>query len=278
MLAQATFTGESASGWQTVSFATPVPVTANTVYVASYHTDAGYFSLTFPYFTSGYSSGPLYAFADGEVAGGNGVYIYGASAFPNQSYLSSNYWVDVVLSPSSSNTPTPPAPTATATPNLGYNLWNDSTIPAITSVNDSNPIELGVKFRSNVDGFITGLRFYKGSTNTGSHIGHLWSSTGTLLAQATFTGESASGWQTVSFATPVPVTANTVYVASYHTDAGYFSLTFPYFTSGYSSGPLYAFADGEVAGGNGVYIYGASAFPNQTYLSSNYWVDVVFTP
>ena len=28
--------------------------------------------------------------------------------------------------------------------------------------------------------------------------------------------------------------------------------------------------------GNGVYKYGASGFPNQTFNASNYWVDVVF--
>ncbi len=40
--------------------------------------------------------------------------------------------------------------------------------------------------------------------------------------------------------------------------------------------PLHALANG-VSGGNGVYSYGTgSAFPNQTFNSSNYWVDVVF--
>ena len=55
-----------------------------------------------------------------------------------------------------------------------------------------------MKFRSDVAGQVTGVRFYKGSGNTGTHIGNLWSSTGTLLASATFTGESASGWQQVN--------------------------------------------------------------------------------
>ena len=32
----------------------------------------------------------------------------------------------------------------------------------------------------------------------------------------------------------------------------------------------------EAAGGNGVYKYGASGFPTQTFNASNYWVDVVF--
>ncbi|MBL1266144.1 DUF4082 domain-containing protein, partial [Methylomicrobium sp. RS1] len=30
------------------------------------------------------------------------------------------------------------------------------------------------------------------------------------------------------------------------------------------------------AGGNGVYRYGSGGFPNSTYQSSNYWVDVLF--
>jgi hypothetical protein len=34
-----------------------------------------------------------------------------------------------------------------------------------------------------------------------------------------------------------------------------------------------------VSGGNGVYAYGTSSvFPINTYLTANYWVDVVFAP
>ncbi|MBO0721480.1 MAG: DUF4082 domain-containing protein, partial [Blastocatellia bacterium] len=50
--------------------------------------------------------------------------------------------------------------------------------------NDSDPaaVELGLKFRADSNGLITGVRFYKGGTaNGGAHVGHLWSSTGTLL-------------------------------------------------------------------------------------------------
>ena len=78
-----------------------------------------------------------------------------------------------------------------------------------------------MKFRSQVNGYVTGVRFYKGTDNVGPHVGHLWSSTGTQLAQATFTNETASGWQRVTFASPVPITANTTYVASYHTSSGH---------------------------------------------------------
>jgi hypothetical protein len=132
-------------------------------------------------------------------------------------------------------------------------------------VSDPNPVELGVKFRADVSGSITGLRFYKGSSNTGTHIRHLWTANGTLLGQVTFTGETASGWQTATFTSPVAITANTVYVASYHTDAGNYSMNQPYFTTGHYNAPLYALGNSEVAGGNGVYQYGASGFPTQTY-------------
>ncbi len=40
---------------------------------------------------------------------------------------------------------------------------------------------------SDAFGFVTGIRFYKASTNTGTHVGNLWSATGQLLASATFT-------------------------------------------------------------------------------------------
>ncbi len=284
LLAQVTFMGETASGWQTAYFASPVAITADTAYVASYHADTGNFSVDRPYFTSGYYNAPLYAFGDSQIAGGNGVYRYGPSAFPDQTFQSSNYWVDVVLMagarPTSTPTPTstPLPPTATPDPASSYSLWNGSVVPQTTAINDPNPIEVGVKFRSDVDGYITGVRFYKGSTNTGAHIVHLWTINGDLLAQVTFTDEAASGWQTAYFASPVAITANTAYVASYHTDAGNFSVDRPYFTSGYYNPPLYAFGDSQIAGGNGVYRYGPSAFPDQTYQSSNYWVDVILSP
>ena len=142
---------------------------------------------------------------------------------------------------------------------------------------DTKAVELGVKFRSDVTGTITGIRFYKASTNTGTHVAHLWSSAGALLATATFSSETASGWQQVNFSTPVAIAANTVYVASYHTNTGHYSFDNNYFaTKGVDNAPLHALANG-VSGANSVYAYGTtSTFPSQSYLSTNYWVDVVF--
>ncbi|MBI1282551.1 MAG: DUF4082 domain-containing protein, partial [Anaerolineaceae bacterium] len=112
-----------------------------------------------------------------------------------------------------------------------------------------------------------------------THNGYLWTSTGTQLGAVTFTGETASGWQVASFASPIAVTANTVYVVSYHAPNGHYASDRPYFnTSGLTVTPLYALSNSEAPNGNGVYAYGsAGTFPNNSYQSTNYYVDVVFT-
>ncbi len=159
-----------------------------------------------------------------------------------------------------------------------FTIWPANTVPGLIDGGADIPVELGVKFRSDVDGYITGIRFYKASTNTGTHVGNLWTSSGGLLATATFINESASGWQQVNFNTPVNVIANTVYVASYHVNNGHYSAAVGYFTDkGMDSPPLHALASG-VSGLNGVYAYGTtSQYPNQNWRDANYWVDVVLS-
>ncbi len=161
--------------------------------------------------------------------------------------------------------------------NVATSIWSASDAPAIVDVGPDSPVELGFKFRSDVSGSITGIRFYKSAANTGTHVANLWSSTGQRLATATFTNETASGWQQVNFSAPVAITANTVYVASYHTKTGHYSGTLNYFAGkGMDNGSLHALADG-VSGYNGVYSYGSSStFPTKSWKSGNYWVDVVF--
>ena len=173
-----------------------------------------------------------------------------------------------------------PGPGITVTSNpqtCPCTIWPSTAMPATADAGPYSPLELGVQFRADSDGYITGIRFYKSASNTGTHVGHLWSSSGALLASVTFTGESASGWQQANFASPVAITSNTVYVASYQASVGHFSLDQGYFTtSGVDNSPLHAPADG---GGNlnGLYAFTSTgAFPTNTYNSSNYWVDVVF--
>ena len=156
-------------------------------------------------------------------------------------------------------------------------IWSAGSAPNVPDVGIDSPVELGVKFKSDTSGTIMGVRFYKSGNNTGTHVGNLWSSSGTLLASATFTAESASGWQQVNFSTPVAITANTVYVASYHSSGGHYAADQSYFkNSATNNPPLHALQDGT-SGSNGVYMYGStSAFPNLSFNATNYWVDVAF--
>ena len=144
------------------------------------------------------------------------------------------------------------------------------------TVNDPKAVELGVKFTSSESGELTGIRFYKGPQNTGTHVADLWSATGTLLATATFTNETASGWQEVDFSTSVNITAGTDYVASYHTNTGDYSADPNLFAKAVSNGPLTALSSAN-SGGNGVYAYGSGGlFPTNTYNSTSYGVDALF--
>lgn len=165
-------------------------------------------------------------------------------------------------------------------PDCPCTIWSPLTVPLNPSEADASAVELGVKFRAKENGYITGIRFYKGTQNTGTHIGNLWTAAGQNLARATFVNETASGWQQVIFGAPVQVAANEIYVASYHCPNGHYAEDGNYFTTAnspqYTSYYLSALTDG-VSGPNGVYAFSSSTtFPANGFVQSNYWVDVVF--
>src|SRR5664280_1924694 len=151
-------------------------------------------------------------------------------------------------------------------------LWPTTATPKVSSWNDSSPVELGVGFKSDVAGNITGVRFHKGAGNTGTHSGSVWNTSGQRLATGTFARESTSGWQTLVFSTPLAISPNVTYVASYFAPKGHYAGDQDYFTGGgVASGPLHVFA--------GTYCYGSSShYPSSTYRGTNYWVNVLFTP
>ena len=147
-------------------------------------------------------------------------------------------------------------------------VWTDDTVPETLSVSDTQSVELGMKFKADVNGEIAGVKFYKGPQNLGTHTGSIWTETGTLLGTATFVGESSTGWQTVTFSTPVSVTAGTPYIVSYRAPVGGYSVNAGGLSTAIDSPPLHTLANG------GVYTYGTGA-PTTT-STTNYWVDVVF--
>lgn len=269
LLATVTFSNETASGWQQANFSTPVAIQANTTYVASYYAPRGYYSVNTYGLNSAVNNAPLHALQSG-ADGPNGVYLYGQSGFPNQSWNASNYWVDVLFTAAGTSTGGG-TPTATTGSN---SIWGTNAVPGNVAEADSSAVEIGVKFQSDAAGTVTGIRFYKSTQNTGTHVGHLWNSNGTLLGTVTFSGETASGWQQANFSTPVTIQAKTTYVASYYAPRGYYSDDEYAFNSAVNNAPLHALQDGT-AGPNGVYTYG-TGFPNQGWHASNYWVDVVF--
>jgi hypothetical protein len=162
--------------------------------------------------------------------------------------------------------------TAAATVASSSSLWSNPTVPGTVDGGDGTAVNLGVKFTADTNGFITGIKFYKSVANTGVHTASLWTSSGQLLATGTFVGETASGWQTVIFSSPVAITAGTTYVASYFAPNGHYSVNRGTFATPFTSGHL------TVAANGGVFAYGtSSAIPTQSYQASNYWVDVIFS-
>jgi hypothetical protein len=362
VLATGTFTNETAIGWQTLTFASPVSISANTTYVVSYWDPNGHYAVdeNFFYYRN-YTAGPLQAAANiPSNQAVNGFFI-STHSFPTQSFDGSSYYVDPVFMDAASAPPlvtggTPSAgasavatstsisavfnkdmtassvsftvtdsagntvagttsytastdtaaftPAAALSAGTEYSIsvtakdtsgramvspatWRfttafatnacpctmlgDSWTPTIAAVSDSQGVELGVKFAPATNGVVTGVRFYKGTGNTGAHVGSLWSAAGTLLGSATFTSESSTGWQTVSFAHSISVSAGTIYVAGYYAPSGNYADTDGAFTSaGGGNFPLSVPAQG------GAYSYGSSSTFPSSASTSNYGVDVIF--
>ena len=157
-----------------------------------------------------------------------------------------------------------PVQASSVTVNCPCGLFGANYVPYITSENDSGSYELGMKFQSTVPGWVAGVRFYKGTGNSGTHTGSLWTSSGTLLATGTFTNETASGWQTLTFANPVQISANTTYVVSYYDPEGHYAIDEEYFASQVNVPPLIGVkADYVTAGGgNGVFNAGRTRLPD----------------
>src|SRR6185436_9980078 len=156
---------------------------------------------------------------------------------------------------------------------VGQTLFTNQT-PAITNASDGSNVnyELGTAFTSTTTGQITAIRFWKASSESGTHTGRIWSSTGTLLGSVSFTGETASGWQQQALATPLSIAANTNYIVSVNTGNSFYVST--------NSGLATQIANGNllsVVGNNG--LYGSTGtFPTNSWQNSNYFRDVVFVP
>jgi hypothetical protein len=147
--------------------------------------------------------------------------------------------------------------------------------------NEAGGIEVGMKFKVDRPGYITGVRFYKVAGMTGAHTASLWNSMGARIATAMFTSESAAGWQEVSFA-PIAVTTGAVYTVSAFMADGNYAATSSYFYTTITNEPFNVAQDGQAwdglgNGSQGMYnASGTSAYPNSSFRATNYWVDTVY--
>lgn len=149
---------------------------------------------------------------------------------------------------------------ATTTTNLFDPSWTPSNF------GEHNSLELGVRVSTSAAGYVTEIKYYKFVDSTAEHSAHVWDENGILLASATFTGESASGWQTVELDTPLAISAGQVFTVSvFSTDWYYPNDSFPSMTPG------------SFTITNGYYKYvGSPEFPDQT-VGKNYAVDFTFS-
>lgn len=158
-------------------------------------------------------------------------------------------------------------------------VFNETPTP--NTFQESAGIEVGLKFKTTLDGYISGVRFFKTSNMGGAHTASLWDTYGQRIAQIPFGAETETGWQEVNF-TPVPVTANTIYTASVFMANGQYNATGGYFNNDiiteYLTVPRQGTAsDAQGNAAQGMYnASGSSVYPTSSFNATNYWVDVSF--
>ena len=156
-------------------------------------------------------------------------------------------------------------------------LYDDSVVPDQAAVSDPNAVELGLRFVPGQDGVVSAVRFYRGDQGDGQFQVNLYdAASGAKLGQGnTYEGLPATlpGWAEIPLASPVDVLAGEAYTASYYHAGGNYAISTEAFARPLYRGQLFAEVDA------GVYRYGSGGgFPDATYLSASYFVDVVFAP
>lgn len=142
-------------------------------------------------------------------------------------------------------------------------------------IDDTSPVNLGMRFTVSEAGFIHAVRLWKRETDGTGQTGYLWTNTGDLLGSADFPDEGL-GWIEAPFETPIAMEASTTYVIAVHSPSGHFVRTFGAMAVEVSNPPITAIADG-VDGFTGTYAYGsAGIFPTNDGFANNYFLDFRF--
>lgn len=151
-----------------------------------------------------------------------------------------------------------------------------SQIPALPDVAD-NTITVGTTFTVAVAGNIVGLRWYAPTNAPGIPTGALWDINGNLLASAPFGALVLGTWNTVTFASPVPVSPGQFYVVGVGPVTRY-TATNNFFLTALTNGDLTGPADAApVEPLNGRFTANAAlTFPTSTSGHNSYFVDPMF--
>jgi hypothetical protein len=156
-------------------------------------------------------------------------------------------------------------------------LFDASVQRSATGLSTSNgrgagawTLEMGMKIKVSQPAELDAVRYYRDAAETGTHVGRVWSASGTLLASANYTGETSSGWQEANLATPIKLVPGQTYVVSVGLNSA-FAMTMYGLSSTVVNGPLLSVVDGA----NGVYADAAGTFPTTTWGQSNYFVDAM---
>ena len=151
-------------------------------------------------------------------------------------------------------------------------------VPETPAINDNSTSGLGLRFVPMRDGQVPA----SGSTRVRATRARTSARCGARRrpAEASHLGaESATGWQAVTFDSPVTVQAGQAYIAAYSAPNGRYAGQYDAFElSGLEADPL-SVPGGFAAGvESGVFANSLLGFPDQTFRNTNYYVDVLFSP
>jgi hypothetical protein len=148
-------------------------------------------------------------------------------------------------------------------------LFADTLTPVTPATANTTIKETGVRITVTEPSQVRSIRFWKSPGETGTHTGRIWNQNGTQVGSVVFTGETASGWQTMQLASPVTLTDGQTYTISVNRNNFY-----PSTTNGLNSqviaGPMRT-----VVGSNGVYGIISGNRPQLSSGNTNFFVDLI---
>ena len=250
------------SGVVEVKLTTPLTLRPGVEYTASYLAKWGLYADEPHGFDEGRSVGPVH------FPPNAGVYQYGGG-FPGDSWASSNYYVSPVVSHDATATsPTEPPSTGP------WSLFDGSTTIANPAENDSDKVELGVRFsvaQPPAGAYVVrAVRFYRAPLHPMvENRVFVYDENGSVAARGVAIGEGGpSGVVDVLLDAPLRLTPGRTYTASYVAVNGHYAFDRGAFAASRTKGPVGFPANA------GVYQYGGG-FPTSSWQSTSYYVSPI---